>query len=80
MTAFFLEPWTVSVITGVVTFAVYAFEDGGVSGAGVSFVVVSTSAAVRCIRFAVMAFVTEALTTQALDGFFLRLVGDNSSV
>ena len=55
--------------------------DGGVGLlAGVSFVVVSASAAVRCFRFAIAAFVTEALTTQASDGFFLRLVGDYSSV
>ena len=80
MAAFLSESWAVSVVTGVVTFAVCAFEDGGVSGAGVSFVVVSASATVRCIRFAIAAFVTEALTTQALDGFFLRLVGDYSSV
>ena len=80
MTAFFSESWAVSVVTGVVAFAVYAFEDGGVSGAGVSFVVVSASAAIRCVRFAVVAFVTKALTTQASDGFFLWLVGDYSSV
>ena len=64
----------------MVTFAVYAFEDGGVSEAGVSFVVVSASAAVRCIRFAVVAFVTEALTAQASDGFFLQLVEDDCSL
>ena len=80
LTAFFPESWAFSVVAGVVTFAVNAFEGWGVSRARVSFVGVSTSATVGCVGFAVAAFVTESLTTQAPNGFFLQFVGDDSSV
>ena len=75
-----MESWAVSVVVGVVTFAICAFEGRGVRGTCVSFVGVSASATVGGVRFAVVTFVTKTLTTQALNGFFFQFVGVDSSI